>query len=208
MVGLTKVVALETRGGRHHLQRDLPGLRAHAAGRGPDRRAGQGTRAAARAGDQGGDPGSQPSKRFVEVEDLAGLTLFLCSDAAARSPARRCRSTAAGPRDERGRRRRTDQARQSGAAGRRRARRLHLGRARPPARGRRHRDRGHLRHQRRRHERGGARPRHRAEAAARRRARRSTASGAASPSAARFSPIQRTPLDRLLGSWRLDFSPG
>ena len=30
VVGLTKVVALETARGRHHLQCDLPGLRAHA----------------------------------------------------------------------------------------------------------------------------------------------------------------------------------
>jgi len=49
IVGLTKVAALETRG-RHHLQCDLPGLRLHPAGRGTDRRPGQGARDFARAG--------------------------------------------------------------------------------------------------------------------------------------------------------------
>ena len=54
IVGLTKVIALEDRGGRHHLQRDLPRLRLHAAGRGADRRPGQGARHSARAGDPRG----------------------------------------------------------------------------------------------------------------------------------------------------------
>ena len=57
VVGLTKVVALETAEDRHHLQRDLPGVRAHAAGRGPDRRAGARARPAPRAGDHRRDPG-------------------------------------------------------------------------------------------------------------------------------------------------------
>ena len=45
----------------------------------------------------------QPNKRFATVEELGALAVFLASEAAARSPARRCRSTAAGPRTERDR---------------------------------------------------------------------------------------------------------
>ena len=44
LVGLTKVVAIEDRQRRHHLQRHLPGLGAHAAGAAADRRARQGVR--------------------------------------------------------------------------------------------------------------------------------------------------------------------
>src|SRR5690606_34446503 len=44
-------------GGEHHLQCDLPRVRTHIPGRGPDRRAGQGAPAAARARDPGGDSG-------------------------------------------------------------------------------------------------------------------------------------------------------
>ena len=50
IVGLTKVAALETARRGHHLQRDLSGLRLHAAGRGADRRPGQGARHFPRAG--------------------------------------------------------------------------------------------------------------------------------------------------------------
>ena len=51
IVGLTKVDRAGDRRRRHHLQRDLPGLRLHAAGRGADRRPGQGARDFPRAGD-------------------------------------------------------------------------------------------------------------------------------------------------------------
>ena len=64
--------------------------------------------------------------------------------------------------------------RQPGAAGRRRARRLHLGRARPAARGGGHRHRGHHRHLGGGDERGGAEARLGARAATRARGRRST----------------------------------
>ena len=41
---------------------------------------------------------AQPTKRFVTVEEVAALAVYLASPAAPRSPARLCRSTAAGPR--------------------------------------------------------------------------------------------------------------
>ena len=45
---------------------------------------------------------AQPTKRFVTVEELSALVTFLCTDNADRSPAPRCRSTAAGPLTEQG----------------------------------------------------------------------------------------------------------
>jgi 3-hydroxybutyrate dehydrogenase len=57
ILGLTKTVALETGHLRHHLQRHLPGLREDPAGRGPDRRPGQGPGDLGRGGDEGRDPG-------------------------------------------------------------------------------------------------------------------------------------------------------
>ena len=52
VVGLTKTVALEVAEHGDHLQRHLPGLCEDAAGRGPDRRPGQGARHDAGAGDR------------------------------------------------------------------------------------------------------------------------------------------------------------
>ena len=75
----------------------------------------------------------QPSKQFATVEQIGGCVVFLCSPAAEQitgttisvdggwTAALTARPRKAQPR----------------AAGRRRARRLHLGRARPPARRRR-----------------------------------------------------------------------
>ena len=51
IVGLTKATALETAEHGHHLQRDLPWIRLHAAGRSPDRRSSEGPRHPSRAGD-------------------------------------------------------------------------------------------------------------------------------------------------------------
>ena len=81
VLGLTKVVALETAERRHHLQRDLPGLRRDAAGRGPDRRAGQGARHVARARDQRGDPrlpAQQALRRGRGARRAHGLPLHRC----------------------------------------------------------------------------------------------------------------------------------
>ena len=117
-----------------------------------------------------------------------------------RSPAPTSRSTAAGPRSEaaprcsirgrccaaravrarvRGRRQEEDQSR---AAGRRRAWRLHLGRARPPPRRRAARDRGHLGRLGRRHQR-----RHAGRRARARRPRRGARSGSPISGAPRAS---------------------
>ena len=84
---------------------------------------------------------AQPTKQFVTVEEVAALALYLCSRRGRRDHRRQsARSTAAGPRSEEfvdgalpGRAERTPArpSHHSGAAGRRRARRLHLGRARP-----------------------------------------------------------------------------
>ena len=96
---------------------------------------------------------AQPTKEFVTVEQVAALAVFLCSDVGqVDHRGRRCRSTAAGPPRERAP---VPQARAgqgagraeggeddlAGAAGRRRAWRLHLGRARrhPGGRAARHR---------------------------------------------------------------------
>jgi hypothetical protein len=43
---------------------------------------------------------AQPTKEFVTRRAGGGAALYLCSDAASRSPARTCRSTAAGPRSD------------------------------------------------------------------------------------------------------------
>ena len=45
---------------------------------------------------------AQPTKEFVTSDQVAALALFLCSDAAARSPAPTSRSTAAGRRSKLG----------------------------------------------------------------------------------------------------------
>ena len=65
----------------------------------------------------------------------------------------------------------------------------------------------HLRYLGGRHERRGAGRRPRQKAGRRARAPRSRPSGGGSPTAARFSPLQRSPLDVLLGRWTLDHSP-
>ena len=88
-------------GARHHLQRHLPGLRLHAAGRGPDRRPGKAHGISREQVIRDVLLAQQPNKRFATVEEIGALTLFLASEAAHRSPASPCRSTAAGPRIER-----------------------------------------------------------------------------------------------------------
>ena len=42
----------------------------------------------------------QPNKRFATVEEIGALAVFLAATPPPRSPARRCRSTAAGPRTD------------------------------------------------------------------------------------------------------------
>jgi hypothetical protein len=136
------------RGGRHHLQRRLPRLRAHAAGREADR--GSDGRKGPRPRHGGARPDALQAAdpRIRDHRQIGETVAFLCSDAPPRSPAPPCPSTAAGRRSSRGR----AQAHQHRASGRRLARRLHLGRARPPAGGRPAGGRGRLRHQRRRDE--------------------------------------------------------
>ena len=150
----------------------------------------------------------------------------------ARSPAPTCRWTAAGRRNERARgllRRRPSRARRAEgregrvarAAGRRRARRLHLGRARRHPRGRAARHRGDHRRQRRRHERGRAgrrldrgRRRRRPRAAApvlearqpRRRACRRCSGSCSTASSAPWG-AGGSPAEQWLGAWSRNFSP-
>ncbi len=64
ILGLTKTVGLEVSRHRHHLQRHLPGLREDPAGRGPDRRPGQGARHQRGSGHARRDPG-QPADQAV-----------------------------------------------------------------------------------------------------------------------------------------------
>ena len=92
------------------------------------------------------------------------------------------------------------------AAGRRLARRVHLGRARPAAGGAVAGLRRHLRHLRRRDERGG--DGRRAVQGGPRRARAALeVSGERVSDAARISPLQRGPIEILTGNWTLDYSP-
>ena len=132
-----------------------PGLRLDAAGREADPRHRQGRRHHARRQVKKDVLlAAQPTQavRHRRAGRRAGAVSGEPT-APARSPAPTSRSTAAGrPNDVTG----IHGEDQPRAAGRRRAWRLHLGRARPPAGGRAHRDRGHQRHQRRRHERRGA----------------------------------------------------
>ena len=88
IVGLTKVVALETATHRRHLQRDLPRLGAHAAGAEADRR----PRRARTGATRGGAPSlvgeKQPSMDFVtptQIGDDGGVPVL----AGRRSGARR-----------------------------------------------------------------------------------------------------------------------
>ena len=110
---------------------------------------------------------AQPTKQFVTVEQVAALAVFLCSDAASqitgrqpvhgrrldgamsgRGAAKRERAAPAGLAGPKAR-----EDRLAGPAGRRRPRRLHVGRARRAPRGRAPGHRGDHRRQRRRHER-------------------------------------------------------
>ena len=84
IAGLTKTVALEAGGAWHHRQCDLPRLRADAAGREADPRAGQGARHSARKRSCATCcwRRSRPSGSST-VEEVAALAAFLCSDDAA-----------------------------------------------------------------------------------------------------------------------------
>ena len=84
MLGLTKVVALETATTGHHLQRDLPGLGADAARSEADRRRARHARAFAVEEAQGELLAEkQPSHEFATPEQIGALAVYLCSDAAA-----------------------------------------------------------------------------------------------------------------------------
>ena len=86
---------------RHHLQRHLPRLRLDAAGREPDRRHRQGARdhAASKSSATSCSPPSRTSAS-PKSRSWARSRCSCAAPAAARSPAPRCRSTAAGRRTE------------------------------------------------------------------------------------------------------------
>ena len=101
MLGLTKVTALETAEAGHHLQRHLPRLCLHAAGRGADRRPGQGARHPARAGDPRRVAGAAAEQALRHRRgDSARSRCSSLATPPPRSPAPPCRSMAAGPRIE------------------------------------------------------------------------------------------------------------
>ena len=85
---------------RHHLQRDLPGLRLYPAGRGPDRQPGQGARDSREKVIHDVLLAQQPNKHFASVEELGALRCFSPATPRRRLPASPCRSTAAGPHTE------------------------------------------------------------------------------------------------------------
>ena len=82
IAGLTKTVALEARRARHHRQCDLPGLCADAAGREADPRQAKARGITEEAVIRDVLLAAQPTKRFVTVEEVAALAVFLCADAA------------------------------------------------------------------------------------------------------------------------------
>ena len=68
---------------RHHDERDLSGLCLDAAGREADPGHGEGARHHRSAGHQRRAAEAQPTKKFVQVDEVAALATFLASDAAA-----------------------------------------------------------------------------------------------------------------------------
>ena len=82
LVGLTKVIALETAHDRHHVQRDLPGLGADAAGAKAGRRPRR-ARRTCRTTRRARPPGGIAPLAFVSTSQIAALTTFLCSPAGA-----------------------------------------------------------------------------------------------------------------------------
>ena len=77
------MIAIETAEPRHHLQRDLPGLGADAAGAAADRGARQGARHA-RSSRRREEllREKQPMLEFTTPEKIGALAVFLCGDAA------------------------------------------------------------------------------------------------------------------------------
>ena len=101
VVGLTKTRRARRRRAWHHLQRDLPGLCLDAAGREPDRRHRQGARHhAAKRSSATCCSLPSPTSASPTSRSLARSPSSCAAPAAARSPAPRCRSTAAGRRTE------------------------------------------------------------------------------------------------------------
>ena len=107
IMGFTKTVALEVADDRHHLQCDLPGLCADAAGRSADPRPDEGTQDGPCDGDTRGHAGKQPTKEFVTVEQIAATACSCAPTLPPRSTAPTFPSMAAGP---------PSRARQVGAA--------------------------------------------------------------------------------------------
>ena len=165
LAGLTKTVALEARDLRHHLQLHQPRLCVDAAGREANTRHGESARHDRGTGQARCDLGGAADQRIRHrrrSREPRRLSLLRCRRR--RSPAPIFRSTAAGPQREpvrlhdktalvavarprAGAKRRAEaEAHQSGAARRRRARRLHLGRAGTAFERRAACHRGHFRH--------------------------------------------------------------
>jgi 3-hydroxybutyrate dehydrogenase len=84
VAGLTKTIALETADFRRDLQRDLPRLRADAAGRDADSGYRQSPRHHRGRGDQRCAAGGAADQgQFVTIAQVASLALYLCRPEAA-----------------------------------------------------------------------------------------------------------------------------
>ena len=89
LIGLAKVIAKEGAQARRARQRHLPGLRAHAAGRQADPRAGEDARHQRGGRHQEGDAKETVDGEFTTVADVAEVALFSPPSRPTRSPASR-----------------------------------------------------------------------------------------------------------------------